>query len=99
MKIWDQLSTEGSPRSAQEQTTIPAGVQGGGRAPLPRCSPERSIPQIARELGISDQSLRNWVNQTEIDAGEREGLTTEAREELRKLRREVKVLRQRRGRS
>jgi transposase len=63
---------------------------------LYRSSPERSIPQIARELGISDQSLRNWVNQTEIDAGEREGLTTEAREELRKLRREVKVLRQER---
>ena len=59
-------------------------------------SPERSIPQIARELGISDQSLRNWVNQTEIDAGEREGLTTQEREELRKLRREVKVLRQER---
>jgi transposase len=63
---------------------------------LYRSSPERSIPQIARELGVSDQSLRNWVTQTEIDAGERERLTTEEREELRKLRREVKVLRQER---
>ena len=54
----------------------------------------RSIPQIAKELGISDNSLRTWVKQTQIDAGEREGLTTDEREELRKLRREVKLLKQ-----
>lgn len=63
---------------------------------LHRSSPEKSIPQIAREIGVSDQSLRNWVKQTQLDEGEREGLTTEEREELRKLRREVKLLRQER---
>ena len=55
---------------------------------------EHPIPGIARELGVSDGTLRNWVNQEEIDSGQREGLTTEEKEELRKLRREVKTLRQ-----
>jgi len=55
---------------------------------------EHPIPRIARQIGVSDGTLRNWVNQDEIDSGEREGLTTEEKEELRKLRREVKTLRQ-----
>ena len=63
---------------------------------LVRSSPNRSVAQIARELGVSDNSLRSWVKQIEIDAGEREGLTTEEREELSKLRKENKVLRQER---
>ena len=56
---------------------------------------EHPIPGIAREIGVSDGTLRSWVNQGEIDSGEREGLTTEEKEELqRRLRREVKTLRQ-----
>jgi transposase len=55
---------------------------------------EHPIPGIARELGVSDGTLRNWANQDEIDFDEREGLNTEEKEELRKLRREVKTLRQ-----
>jgi len=62
---------------------------------LVRASDEdRPIPGIARQIGVSDGTLRNWVNQDEIDSGQREGLTTEEKEELRKLRREVKTLRQ-----
>jgi transposase len=59
-------------------------------------SSDRSISQIAKDLGVSGNSLRNWVKQSEIDQGEREGLTTEEREELRRLRRENRVLKQER---
>ena len=48
----------------------------------------KSISQIAKELGISGNSLRNWVRQAEIDEGSKEGLTTDEREELKRLRRE-----------
>jgi transposase len=63
---------------------------------LARSSPEKSIRQLAYELGIADQTLRNWIKQTEIDCGEREGLTTKEREELRRLRRENRILREER---
>jgi transposase len=61
-------------------------------------SSERSIPKMAEELGISSESLRRWIRQhDEVDEGEREGLTTDEREELGRLRRENKTLRQERG--
>ena len=57
-------------------------------------SSERSIPKVAQGLGIADESSRRWIRQHEIDAEEREGLSTEEREELRRLRRENRVLTQ-----
>jgi transposase len=54
---------------------------------------DRTLPAICRELDLSETAVRRWVAQAAIDAGERDGLTTEEREELRRLRREVRVLR------
>ena len=50
--------------------------------------------QIAEDLGISDVTLRNWVKQAERDAGKRpDGLSSDEREELARLRRENQTLR------
>jgi transposase len=54
------------------------------------------IRQAGEELGVSQQTLRNWVRQGDIDAGRAEGLTSDEREELRRLRRENRRLTQER---
>ena len=52
----------------------------------------KPLDQIAKDLGISSSCLRNWVKQAAIDRGDRDGLTTEERSELVKLRREKRTL-------
>ena len=57
----------------------------------------RSIPDVAESLGMSGQSLRNWVRHEQLDRRERDdGLTSAEREELRELRRRVRRLEQER---
>ena len=53
----------------------------------------RSIAEVARELGIYDSSLGNWVRQDEINRGERDGLSSDETHELSELRRENARLR------
>jgi len=50
------------------------------------------VARVAKDLGISDSCLRNWIRQDEIDAGSREGLSSGEREELVALRRRARVL-------
>ncbi len=54
------------------------------------------IGQIAKDLGCTEQTLRNWVKQAEVDLGRRPRVTSDEREELTQLRRENRVLRQER---
>ena len=59
-------------------------VREGGRTPR----------ELAADLGCSEESIRNWLKQADLDAGRRhDGLTTEEREELRRLRSENRALR------
>jgi transposase len=55
---------------------------------------DRTVPQVARDFDLSETAVRKWVNQAEIDSGRREGLTSDEREELSRLRRENRQLRE-----
>jgi len=53
---------------------------------------DRSIGQVARDFDLTETAVREWVRQAEVDAGERDGLTSEERRELAELRRENRRL-------
>jgi transposase len=53
---------------------------------------EKPITQIAKDLGVSEQTLYVWRRQAEVDQGKREGLSSDEREELRRLRKENRTL-------
>jgi transposase len=57
-----------------------------------------SVAKVAKDLDLTETSLRNWVKQAEVDEGRGpEGaLTSEERAELTKLRRENRILQQER---
>jgi len=52
-----------------------------------------AISSIASKVGCTTETLRNWVRRTERDTGKRPGLTTEERQRLKDLEREVRELR------
>lgn len=54
----------------------------------------RSVEELAREFEPSAGAIRNWVKQADLDEGRRsDGVTSDEREELRRLKREVRQLR------
>jgi transposase len=53
----------------------------------------KPIAQVARDLGIHEGTLGNWVNKDRADRGEGEALTADEREELKQLRKDVAELR------
>jgi transposase len=52
----------------------------------------KPLSQLAKDLSVSEQTLRTWRRQAQVDVGERDGLTSEQVEELRRLRRENRTL-------
>jgi transposase-like protein len=62
---------EGDPHSAGTNTTLSARVFKREAVELYRSS-EKSIPKVVQELNVADESLRRWVRQQEVDAGDHE---------------------------
>lgn len=54
--------------------------------------PGASVAKVAKELGISESGLRRWMAQDDVDTGRKEGLSSNEREELVRLRRENRRL-------
>ncbi len=58
---------------------------------------DRSIGQVARDLGLTETAVRTWVRQADADAGRVDGLSTVERQELTGLRKENRILREERN--
>ncbi len=52
----------------------------------------RPLAQIAKELNVSSTGLQRWVSQAKVNAGEKPGTTTDDRQELLMLRRDIRRL-------
>lgn len=57
------------------------------------CSQWRAVNEIAPKLGVANESLRRWYEQHLVNTGERQGMTCEEHEEVKRLKREVAELR------
>lgn len=57
----------------------------------------KSVAQISRNMDVAETAVHRWVKQAEIDTGKRDGLTRDEREELNRLRREVRDLKEERA--
>lgn len=53
---------------------------------------DRTVAQVARDFDLTETAVRKWVTQAEVDAGKRDGLASDEREELSRLRRENRRL-------
>jgi transposase len=53
------------------------------------CSQWQAVREIAPKLGVANESLRRWYEQHLVNTGERQGLTREEHEEVKRLKREV----------
>ena len=54
----------------------------------------QAVGKVAGQVGVSHESVRRWIAQSEVDAGDKQGVTTQEREEVRKLKAEVRQLRE-----
>ena len=52
---------------------------------------EKPTAKIAKDLGISDSCLRNWMRQADVESGRRDGLSSSSQAEIVELRRELRV--------
>jgi transposase len=82
------------PRGSNFQKPYPPEFRGEAVALCRRSG--RPLREIASDLGVATESLGSWVKQVGVDAGLRDGLGSEEREELSRLRRENRVLREER---
>ena len=94
--IEDGVGLQKGVSGARSNTTVFQGVQGGGRTIGPLFFGQIHLADRRGDRGLSQLLKKLKVKQTQIDQGEREGLTTEEREELERLRRENRVLKQER---
>ena len=56
----------------------------------------KSIAEVCRELDLTESAVRRWVEKAQIEQGHKDGVTQDEREELNRLRRENRVLREER---